>query len=226
MPVVSISPPREPSDQLIVLRRLSWDVYERINDQLGEGRNPRLIFCDGRLTIVVTSRRHDWFAERLGQLVVALAEAMKMLWEDAGQATFRRREMEAGLEGDKTFYLGENARLMKGPRNIDLTLQPPPDLAIEVEVSHSADAAMEAWGRLGVFEVWRFDPISDEFHFWLRQADGGYSPAARSAAFPALSASDVVEQMRSASELGASVWHIQLRNWASKLADRPLDQSE
>jgi hypothetical protein len=101
MPVLSVAPPPEPSDQLIVLRRLSWDLYAKMNDQLGEGRNPRLIFCDGTLTIVVTSRRHDWFAERLGQLVVALAEAMKMLREDAGQATFGRREMNAGLEGDK-----------------------------------------------------------------------------------------------------------------------------
>jgi Uma2 family endonuclease len=219
MSVTFVSPPSEPSDQLVVLRQLSWDLYERINDELGEGRNPRMIFCDGRLTIVVTSRRHDWFAERLGQLVVALAEVLMIPWEDAGQATFRRQEMNAGLEGDKTFYLGEHAKLMKGPQNIDLNVQPPPDLAIEVEVSHSANAALEAWGRLGVPEIWTFDPVADEFRFWLRHEDGSYSVAEHGSAFPNLSAGDVLDQMRLAAELGASEWHIRIRSWAQNMTE-------
>ncbi len=217
MSVTLISPPPEAGENCVVLRGLSWDLYEKVNDALDEGRNPRMIFCVGSLTIVVTSRRHDWYGERLGQLAVALAEGLKIPWEDAGQATFRRKETNAGLEGDKTFYLAGNAELMKGPRNIDLTLQPPPDLAIEVEVSHSDDAAMDAWGRLGVAEIWRFDPVSEEFRFWIRQVDGSYSIADCSLAFPILVAADVLDQMRRASELGASEWHIQLREWVQNL---------
>jgi Uma2 family endonuclease len=223
MSVTFISPPPEPVERHVVLRGLSWDLYEKVNDALSEGRNPRMIFCDGSLTIVVKSRKHDWYGERLGQLVVALAEGLKIPWEDAGQATFRRKEMNAGLEGDKTFYLGGNAELMKGPRNIDLTVQPPPDLAIEVEVSHSADAAMDAWGRLGVAEIWRFDPVSDEFRFWLRQVDGSYSASDYSLAFPSLGEADVLDQMRRASELGASEWHIQLREWVQNVIRPQLE---
>jgi Uma2 family endonuclease len=172
-----------------------------------------MIYCDGKLTIMVKSREHDWYGERLGQLVVALAEGLQTLWEDAGQATFRRKEMNAGLEGDKTFYVGEHAEFMRGPKNIDLSVQPPPDLAIEVEVSHPADAAMEAWGRLGVVEIWRFDPVSEEFGFWLRQEDGSYAPFEQGAAFPTLTVEDVLEQMRRAAKLGAAKWHIQVRDW-------------
>jgi hypothetical protein len=76
------------------------------------------------------SRKHEWCAERLSQLVVAFAEGLGILWEDAGGATFRREEMNAGLEGDKTFYFAEHAEQMKGSPHIDLTIQAPSLLAI------------------------------------------------------------------------------------------------
>ena len=148
------------------------------------------------------SRRHDWYAERLGELVMAMAAGLGIPWEDAGQATFRRERMEAGLEGDKTFYLGDHAERMRGPQDIDLDVQPPPDLAIEVEVSHSADDAMVAWGRLGVPEVWRFDPSRGIHLLRLDRTDGTYDAVDRSLVFPMLTPADVVEQMRRANELG------------------------
>ena len=205
--------PVAPGDEQVVLRRISWGTYEKLNDELGEGRNPRMIYCDGELTIMVTSRRHDWYAERLGQMIVALASALRIPWEDAGQATFRRKDMNAGLEGDKTYYLAEHAKLMKGPRDIDLDVQPPPDLAIEVEVSHSADSALTAWGRLGVPEVWRFDPVEEQVGFCLRCEDETYTVSQRSVAFPLLTTEDVLNQMRLADKLGASDWYDQLGDW-------------
>ena len=206
-----------------MLRGISWDLYERVNDAMGEGRSPRMIFCDGSLTIVVTSRTHDWYAERLGDLVKGVAQGLGIAWEDAGQATFRRKDMNSGLEGDKTFYLAEHAELMKGPRNIDLEVQPPPDLAIEVEVSHPAEAAMAAWSRLGVPEVWRFDPVSDQFGFWLRQEDGRYESSDRGLGFSILTVADILDQMRLACDLGASQWHAQLRDWVRNVRLRRVE---
>jgi Uma2 family endonuclease len=203
----------EPGAEPVVLRPISWGTYERLNDEVGEGRNPRMIYCDGELTIMVTTRKHDWFAERLGQMVVALASAFRIPWEDAGQATFRRKDMNAGLEGDKTYYLAEHAKLMKGSRNIDLDVQPPPDLAVEVEVSHPATSALTAWGRLGVPEVWRFDPAQEQFGFCIRREDDSYIVSQRSLAFPTLTSEDVLGQMRLAEKLGASEWYDQLGDW-------------
>ena len=99
---------------------------------------------------------------------------------------FDAKNMDAGLEGDKTFYFGEHAVLMRGPVDIDLDVQPPPDLAIEVEVSHSADAALVAWGRLGVPEVWRFQPKSSQFSILCPEAMmAPYSPIGAQPVFPA-----------------------------------------
>ena len=69
-------------------------------------------------------------------------------------------------------------------------------------MSHSADDAVIVWGRLGVAEVWRFDPIAMECSFWSRRSDGTYDRIERSMAFPTLAPEDVIEQMRLADESG------------------------
>jgi Uma2 family endonuclease len=216
MSVTLSSPPAadtETVEQRFVMRRIGWDAYVTISDALDENLGVRMIYCDGRLTLLGKSRKHDWHAERLGELAKAMARGLRIPWEDAGQATFRRENTSAGLEGDKTFYLASHAVQMRGSDDIDLTVQPPPDLAIEVEVAHSADAALIAWGRLGVPELWRFRPKTSEFTFCLRAQNGSYTPSDRSLAFPVLKSSDVVEQMTLANELGADLWNEQLEEW-------------
>jgi Uma2 family endonuclease len=216
MSVTLAAPPSaetETAEQRFVMGGISWYTYVTISEALDEHLGVRLIYCDGSLILMGKSRRHDWYAERLGELAKALARGLRIPWEDAGQATFRRENMDAGLEGDKTYYLADNAVQMRGSHDIDLNVQPPPDLAIEVEVSHSADAALVAWGRLRVPEVWRFRPRTSEFTFLHRAQDGSYTPSKQSLSFPMLNSSDVVEQMRLANELGADLWNEQLEDW-------------
>jgi Uma2 family endonuclease len=200
-------------EQRLVLTGVGWGQYVTISDALPDWCSLRMIYLDGRLTFLTTSRHHDRLSKRLGQLVVAVADGCGIVWEDAGQATFRREDLGSGVEGDDTFYFGENAERMRGPQNIDLTTQPPPDLAIEVEVTHPADDAMLVYGRLGVPEVWRFDAGRGTVGFWLRRDDGIYAPAPRSAGLPLLEPANVLGQLRLAEELGSSRWHAQLDGW-------------
>jgi Uma2 family endonuclease len=204
-------------DQRIVIPDLSWEQYVAINDAVVERPSIKMVYCDGRLTLLTQSRKHSWHSERLGELVIELARVLKVPREDAGSATFRRRAKKGGIEGDKTFYFRENATKMKGSKDIDLNVQPPPDLAIEVEVSHSADDAVLVWGRLGVAEVWRFDPIAMECSFWSRRSDGTYSRIEQSLAFPMLTTADVVEQMRLADQLGSGEWYAGVERWIRKV---------
>jgi Uma2 family endonuclease len=192
---------------------VTWEGYVAINDAVVDPPNLRMIYCDGRLTLLTESRKHGWYGERLSQLVVALAEGLEMAWEDAASATYRRQEKKGGVEGEKTFYFGEHAELMSGAQDIDLDVQPPPDLAIEVEVSHPADDAVIVWGRLGVPEVWRFDPVAKEFGFWRRRKNGTYARAKRSRIFPMLTPRDILDQMRLADQMGAGKWHARLARW-------------
>ena len=130
------------------------------------------------------SRRHERLAESLDHLVLAVAAHLQIECEPSGEATYRRREKEAGVEGDRTFHFGTNAERMRGMENYDFEVDPPPDLAIEVEATHPADDAIAAPGRLNVPEVWRFDAATTICTFWNCREDGALR-ASRSQQVPA-----------------------------------------
>jgi Uma2 family endonuclease len=212
--LVTLPAPRaDSSAHLVVVEGVGWDTHVALNDSIGERKNPRMICCEGRLTLVTRSRTHEWHAERLAELVKAPAEGLDIPWEDAGSATYRREKKKSGAEGDKTLYFAALAEVMEGSPNVDLEVQPPPDLAVEVVVSHAADDAMRAWGRLGIPEVWTYDPIAEEFISWPWREDGSYDQSERGRAFPVLTVADVVGPMRLADHLGAGAWHKRLSTW-------------
>jgi len=213
LPDTAVPLPPVVPDPCMVLYGVAYDQYATISAALTGQKNLRLVFIDGRLTLLSPLRQHDWAAERLGDLVKAVANGCGILWEDARSSTYRRGDMEVGVEGDDTFYFGANAEIMRGSREIDLATQPPPDLAIEVEVSHPASDAVGVWGRLGVPEVWRFDARRDAISFWLRRDDGTYGPIDRSIGLPWLEPADILGQLRLADELGSARWTMQLADW-------------
>jgi Uma2 family endonuclease len=199
----------------MVLEGVSWDAYAALCDSTMDRPNPRMIYCERRLVLMGKSRRHQWLAEILGDVVMGIATQLDIPCEPSGEATYRRREKDAGQEGDRTFHIGAHADLMRGDRNYDFENDPPPDLAIEVEVSHPADDAMKAWGRLAVPEVWRFHVKSFTCTFWLRRHDGSYEQIEQSLAFPMLRPSDVVEQLRVAQQVGTIPWLARLPAWVN-----------
>lgn len=205
--------PFDTGEQRLTLGGLGYNAYESIVGVLGENAGVRLVYVDGRLTFLTASRRHDWYAERLGELVKFFASTTGLNWEDSGSATYRLGDKEVGVEADKAFYLGANADLMKGSVNIDLSTQPPPDLAIEVEISHPADDALLVYGRIGVPEVWRFDVKSWKCSFCQRIQTGTFESSSQSRVLPFLKSIDVEEQLRLADAMGAARWFAQLAEW-------------
>jgi len=214
MATAEVLPVVEEAEQRLDLPGIGWDRYITISDALPERRGVRLFYLDGSLTFLTLSRRHDWFVDQLDMILKEVALACDVAFDIAGSATLRREDREAGLEGDRTYYFGANAALMGGPIDIDLTTQPPPDLAIEVEVSHPADKAMRIYARLGVPEVWRVDARRGTVGFWTLADDGGYRPASRSRGLPMLGPEDVLAQLHLADEIKQyNRWHAQLTRW-------------
>jgi Uma2 family endonuclease len=220
MSLTLVAPPATEADngeQRFVMGRVSWDAYLKISDALDNQPGLRMIYCDGRLVFVGKSRRHEWISDSLGHLVMAIAAQLSIPCEPAGEATYRLEEKGAGLEGDRTFHVGANALKMRGGKNYDFSTDPPPDLAIEVEVSHSADEAMSAWGRAGVPEVWRFDAVSFKCSFWHRRDDGSYEKVPFSSAIPQLSSDDVIELIGLAQAIGTVPSLAQIPDWVDRV---------
>jgi Uma2 family endonuclease len=201
-------------DQHFVLYGIGWDQYVKINDAFPESRNPRMIYIDRCLTFLELSSRHKWLAYHLDAIIKAVAFGCGIEQEMAGSATFRLESEQVGLEGDRTYYFGHHAKIMSGPIDIDLTTQPPPDLAIEVEVGHPADMAIATYARIGVPEVWRQDARRGTLTFLVLGQDREYQSAARSRSLPHLMPKDVLDQLRLAEESrSTSRWCAQLPEW-------------
>ncbi len=197
-------------DQFVTLRDIDWKGYSSMLRLRGERPIPRMVYLDGDLILVSPSFIHERLAERLGMFVHEVVVGLEIPCCMAGSTTFRRRKKEAGVEGDKTFYLANAAQIL-GKREIDLRTDPPPDLAIEAVHTHEAAEAVEVYRRLRVPEVWVCD--EEELQILVRQANGRYTRAESSAAFPFLKATEVFEWVTKPETATDTEWLKELRRW-------------
>ena len=137
--------------QCLTLREISWAEFEAILEELGEHRAGRVAYYQGLLEIRMPSPEDEVDKELIGDMVKIVLDELELDWEPYGSTTFKRSQMAAGVEPDTCFYI-QNARQMIGKRQLDLSVDPPPDLAIEIDVTSKTQ--LSAYVALGVPELW------------------------------------------------------------------------
>jgi Uma2 family endonuclease len=140
--------------QCIQLQDVNWVEFEAILEELGDRRPSRIAYAKNILEIHMPLPKHEKAKVLIGDMVKILLEELDIDSEGFGSSTFKRAEMAAGIEPDDCFYI-ENAARMVGKDRVNLTIDPPPDLAIEVDVT--SITGLEAYQALGVPELWRFE---------------------------------------------------------------------
>ena len=205
-------------DQCVELRAVDWKGYSALLRVRGERSAPRIIYLDGMVWIMSPAYFHEHLAERLGHFVMVVVEELDIPCAPSGSTTFRRRMKRGGVEGDKTFYLANEARI-RGKKKINLREDPPPDLAIEAVNTHAADAALEVYRRLRTPEVWVCDEDSLNIH--VLQPNGRYAPSQNSLAFPFLQATEILAWAIRTQTGSETTWMKDLRRWVrEELAQR------
>ena len=164
----------------IVLRGVGWKGYRSLQKLIGD-QPIRLTYDRGDVELMSPLPKHERKKSLLGQFVRILARELHIPVMPMGSATFSRQDVDRGLEADESFYLGDLERV-RDPDHIDLDIDPPPDLAIEIEITRSALDRMGIYGALRVPELWRFNGRT--LRVMLRQDDGSYRQSKQSAAFP------------------------------------------
>jgi Uma2 family endonuclease len=171
-----------PLTKHVVLGGVTWEQYERVLERIGD-RSIRVTYDDGRMEIMSPLPQHEGEAEAIGVLAREVAMEAGISIRGFGSTTYRRADRKGGLEPDKCYYL-KNEPKVRGMKRFDPKVHPPPDLAIEVDVTSRSVPREPVYARLGVPEIWR----SRRGHISVRilGADGAYHDAPKSAIFPFL----------------------------------------
>ncbi|MBD3560615.1 Uma2 family endonuclease, partial [Planktothrix sp. FACHB-1355] len=134
--------------QKFILTDISWDAYETIVKVL-QNRSVRLTYDRGTLEMIGPPYRHQRYKTLMGSFIKILAEERSIPLINPGSMTFKRQDLERGLEPDECFYI-QNASAVMGKAEIDLTRDPPPDLAIEIEIGNTSLNRISIYDALGV----------------------------------------------------------------------------
>jgi Uma2 family endonuclease len=165
-----------PPGQRLLLRDVTWTEFETILEELGDHRGSRLAYDRGTLELMMPLPEHEDDKEIIGDLIKALLEELEIEFRSLGSTTFKKGQTQ-GLEPDQCFYIRHEATI-RGKKRIDLAVDPPPDLAIEIDVTSRTHPSIYA--DLGVPELWRFD--QGKLHINVLQR-GTYAEVAESPTF-------------------------------------------
>jgi Uma2 family endonuclease len=142
-------------EQRVVLRGLSWDGYLQILNALPQSRAARLTYDDGVLEITVPLELHEFSGRLIECFVRVMVELMGLKIKTMGSTTMNYPGFKKSAEPDNAYYI-QNQPLVKG-RNVDFSQDPPPDLVVEVDITHTDIAKNQFYATLGVPEFWRFN---------------------------------------------------------------------
>jgi Uma2 family endonuclease len=178
---------------------------------VGDG-HVRITYDRGDLELMSPSTEHEEYAELFGQLIFLVTLELGIPFLALGTTTWRKQAKDRGLEADKCFYLASLPRIRGKKHKLDLGLDPPPDLAIEIEISRSALDRMGIYAALRVPEVWRFD--GERLRAEALQEDGTYATVTTSPSFPFLPLEEVARWIRLGEESDDHTdWGRRFRDW-------------
>ncbi len=141
--------------QRLVLHDVDWKTYYAVSLAL-DGRHLRLPYDGETLELMTIARIHSTLSRLLGRFVVVLTEEFQLPVASCGDMTVDREDLVRGLEGDETFYITNEPRV-RGKEQLDFQIDPPPDLAIEIDITSSSRRRMAIFTALRVPEIWRYD---------------------------------------------------------------------
>ena len=202
-----------PGDRLL-LTSLTWQDYEKILDELGDRRSIRLSYSQGTLEAMTPLFIHENTKVLIGDLVKVLLDELELDYEPAGSTTFKNQQMDQGIEPDESFYIG-NCAAVRGKKRLDLAIDPPPDLAIEIDITKRT--RFNNYERLGVPELWRYDGERLEINV-LQGSE--YVESCQSRLFSQFNLIEKIpETLQNSQKIGSAMALKQFRIWVKQTLD-------
>jgi Uma2 family endonuclease len=191
----------QPEEQ-VLLHDISWETYERLLEDHVDRSSPRFTYDQGVLEIMSPIPKHEWYSELVSDLVKLLARRLLIDILSLRSTTFRRRDRERGFEPDCCFYV-THASEIRGQERIDLAVDPPPDIVVDVAVTHSLLDKFTIYAALGILEVWSYD--GSRLRMYRLKAAKYVEPRA-SRTLPELAAKQLTEFLELGKTLDSVAW--------------------
>jgi Uma2 family endonuclease len=146
---------RIPGEKRVTLHGLNWQGYQQILQALPQSRAVRLTYDCGTLEITMPLEDHEFAGELISLFIRILIGEMGLKLKSMGSTTLDREDLNRGSEPDKAFYIQNQSRV--SGRNVDLAKDPPPDLVVEVDITHTDIDKNRLYAAMGVPEFWRYN---------------------------------------------------------------------
>jgi Uma2 family endonuclease len=169
-----------PADTVITFHNVTWEEYEELLEEVGEASGLRISYNDGTLNAMTLSHEHEKYTRFFEALITTIRLRLRLNILSFGSATMKRKQK--GNEPDACFYV-QTADLIGNQIEFDFAIDPPPDIAVEVDIHHDSQDKFSIYAAFGVPEIWRFDGNALTIH--LLEQDR-YEDAEVSRALPML----------------------------------------
>ncbi|MHC5539584.1 Uma2 family endonuclease [Singulisphaera rosea] len=203
----------------VILRQVGWEGYEALLNIVAN-RPVRLTYDRGDLELMAPPPIHELYRTLIGEIIALVCNELDIPRIGQGSTTFRRKDVDRGLEPDQCYYF-ENAARIRDRSQIHLDNDPPPDLAIEIDITSSSLDRLGIYEALGIPEVWRFDGVA--FIVLRLGVDRHYEPVEASVVLPLLPMKDVARLIHEYDSNNDTRWSRKVVTW---IRDEVIPRSE
>ncbi len=197
------------AEQRFVLRGVSWELYESLR-AIDANHHVRMAYDEGSLEMMSPFPQRESIKNFIRRTIEAIAEELSVPIRSLSATTWKRRDVDKGLEADECYYIRNQHRVCDR-LDVDLAIDPPPDLALEVEISHGDVDKLAIYAALGVPEVWHWQ--DDELRTLVLQEDNRYGPSEFSLNLPMLRVKDLEPFIEWPLAADESAWIRSFREW-------------
>jgi Uma2 family endonuclease len=145
--------PKEREDNF-TLSGITWPTFKTLLAEIGDNRTYLTAYSEGILEFRMPLQEHEQPIILLGSFIEGIADELEIEVMHLGSLSLKREDLQRFIEPDTCFYIQNESRV-RG-RRIDLAVDPPPDLAIESDNTHSSIDKQSLYAALGVPELWRY----------------------------------------------------------------------
>lgn len=182
----------------LLFNGISWQTYKALMNDVEDGRAWRIAYDGEVLEIRMPLQKHEVPKVLLANFVEALVDELEIESMQLGSLTLEREDLTRAIEPDTCFYI-QNESLVREREEVDLKIDPPPDLAIESDNTNSSLNKHSIYAALGVPELWRYRKRQLEIY---QLVDGQYVQVDRSLAFPCLPVAEIPDFIEQSKDVG------------------------